>query len=203
MNTSRSRKLRRAAWIALVPTLAIALALSGWALGFGDSDSKLVWNGGSSSAPTSESDLGDADGYIPEGENLSPYADDMPAIANLDFDLRAAMQRAASDAMADGVEFFVTDGWRSERYQQFLFDQAVTNYLGEAEARKWVKTPQESTHVSGLAVDIGPTDANSWLSQHGSDYGLCQSYSNEMWHFELTVRPGEMCPAPRSDASTE
>ncbi|MET1018829.1 MAG: M15 family metallopeptidase, partial [Microterricola sp.] len=108
---------------------------------------------------------------------------------------------AAADAAADGVEMFVTDGWRSERYQQLLLDNAIRNYLSEEEARKWVKTPEESTHVKGLAVDIGPTDADSWLSQHGSDYGLCQTYGNEMWHFELAVRPGEMCPAPLSDAS--
>ena len=28
-----------------------------------------------------------------------------------------------------------------------------------------------------------PTDADDWLIQHGSDYGLCQTYANEMWHF--------------------
>lgn len=201
MNEPRPRKLRIAALIAVIATLAIAIALSGWALGFGTPGSDLVWGASDGSAPTSESELGDEDGYIPDGENISPYADDLPAIANLNVDLRSAMQRAASDATADGVEFFVTDGWRSERYQQFLLDQAITNYLSEEEARKWVKSPDESTHVSGLAVDIGPTDANSWLSQHGSDYGLCQTYGNEMWHFELAVRPGEMCPAPLNDAS--
>lgn len=200
MNKPRSRKLRIAALIAIVPTLAVAIALSGWALGFATPDSGLVWGAGDSK-PLSEADLGDEDGYISDGENISPFADDLPAIANLDADLRAAMQSAASDATADGFDFFVTDGWRSERYQQFLLDQAITNYLSEDEARKWVKSPEESTHVSGLAVDIGPTDANSWLSQHGSDYGLCQTYGNEMWHFELAVQPGEMCPAPLSDAS--
>lgn len=200
MTKPRSRTLRIAALIAIVPTIAIAIALSGWALGFAAPDSDLVWGAGGSTS-LSETDLGDEDGYIADGENISPYADDLPAIANLNVELRSAMQRAASDAIADGVDFFVTDGWRSERYQQFLLDQAITNYLSEEEARKWVKTPDESTHVSGLAVDIGPTDANSWLSQHGSDYGLCQTYGNEMWHFELAVRPGEMCPAPLNDAS--
>lgn len=159
--------------------------------------------GGSTPAPAaaSESDLGDGDGYIPDGESVSPYADDLPTIANLDLDLRAALQRAAADAAADGVEMFVTDGWRSERYQRLLLDNAIRNNLSEEEARKWVKTPEESTHVKGLAVDIGPTDADSWLSQHGNDYGLCQTYGNEMWHFELAVRPGETCPAPLNDAS--
>lgn len=178
----------RAAASAIVVTVC-ALTLS--ACGFAD--------GGPATA--SEADLGTEDGYIPDGESVSPYADDLPTIANLDLDLRNALQRAAADAAADGVDMLVTDGWRSERYQQLLLDNAIRNYLSEEEARKWVKTPEESTHVQGLAVDIGPTDADSWLSQHGSDYGLCQTYGNEMWHFELAVRPGEMCPAPLNDAS--
>lgn len=53
-----------------------------------------------------------------------------------------------------------------------------------------------SAHVTGDAVDIGPTEAMYWLSQHGSRYGLCQTYANEVWHFELTVERGGECPAP-------
>jgi hypothetical protein len=34
-------------------------------------------------------------------------------------------------------------------------------------------------------VDIGPSDAEAWLSEHGAEYGLCQIYSNEPWHYEL------------------
>ena len=37
----------------------------------------------------------------------------------------------------------------------------------------------------GDAVDIGPLDATAWLSEHGADYGLCQIYGNEPWHYEL------------------
>lgn len=64
-----------------------------------------------------------------------------------------------------------------------------------------MNTPQKSTHVSGKAVDIGPTDADDWLIRNGSDYGLCQVYNNEMWHFELLTRPGGTCPAPLSNAA--
>jgi zinc D-Ala-D-Ala carboxypeptidase len=51
-------------------------------------------------------------------------------------------------------------------------------------------------------VDVLPTRADDWLIQHGDAYGLCQSYANEMWHFELSVAPGGTCPAPASDAGT-
>jgi D-alanyl-D-alanine carboxypeptidase len=40
----------------------------------------------------------------------------------------------------------------------------------------------------------------SWLSRHGRDDGLCQSYANEAWHDELSVEPGAVCPSPRNSA---
>ena len=64
-----------------------------------------------------------------------------------------------------------------------------------------MKPPAESSHVTGDAVDVGPTDADSWLSQHGSEYGLCQIYANEPWHFELATVPGGTCPAMTSNAA--
>lgn len=145
--------------------------------------------------------LGPDDGLIESGEHVSPFADDLPAIANLDPALREAMQRAAQDAIADGYEFVVTSGWRSERYQQSLFDDAVRDYGSLEEARRWVAPADVSSHVTGDAVDIGFTDADSWLSQHGADYGLCQTYANEMWHFQLATTPGGECPVQRNDPS--
>lgn len=113
----------------------------------------------------------------------------MPALARLDSALLAALQSAAADAQASGVDMHVTSGWRSAAYQQRLFDEAVVKYGSVDEASKWVHSPSLSKHVSGQAVDIGPTDADGWLIQHGSDYGLCQTYANEMWHFELATTP--------------
>ena len=60
-----------------------------------------------------------------------------------------------------------------------------SKYGSEAEAARWVATPDTSAHVSGDAVDIGPADATAWLSEHGAAYGLCQIYGNEPWHYEL------------------
>jgi hypothetical protein len=65
-----------------------------------------------------------------------------------------------------------------------------------------VSTPEKSAHVSGHAVDVGPTDAAYWVIQHGSTYGLCQIYANEVWHFELATDPGGTCPTPLADASS-
>ncbi|MGY2002642.1 VanZ family protein [Blastococcus sp. SYSU DS1024] len=141
-----------------------------------------------------------ADGLVPEGEQLSPFAD-VPAITGLDDELRTAVQDAARDAAADGVDLHVSSGWRSAAYQRWLFEAAVARYGSPEAARAYVLGPDESEHVTGRAVDIGPTDAMSWLAQHGADYGLCQTYANELWHFELAVERGGECPAPAPDAS--
>ena len=142
-----------------------------------------------------------ADGFVADGEGLSPFAADHPAVGKLAPELLAAVRRASTDAARDGVELIITSGWRSARYQQALLDAAIAHHGSEAEARKWVSTPEKSAHVTGEAVDVGPTDAALWLSQRGSRYGLCQIYANEIWHYELATRPGGVCPRPIPDAS--
>jgi zinc D-Ala-D-Ala carboxypeptidase len=127
--------------------------------------------------------LGEADGAVPNGTTV--FDDEVPGVAKLDSDLLGALRQAATDAADDGVEFFVDSGWRSPEYQEHLLRQAVSKYGSEEEAARWVATPNTSAHVSGDAVDIGHVDAAAWLSEHGAEYGLCQIYSNEPWHYEL------------------
>ena len=112
----------------------------------------------------------------------------------------APCARPRRDAADDGVEFVVDSGWRSPAYQEQLLREAVSKYGSEAEAARWVATPNTSAHVSGDAVDIGPSGAAAWLSEHGAAYGLCQIYGNEPWHYEL--RPEAIdhgCPPMYAD----
>jgi D-alanyl-D-alanine carboxypeptidase len=142
--------------------------------------------------------LGEADGAVPDRATV--FDDELPAVANLDPGLLRALRRAATDAAADGVELFVDSGWRSPEYQNQLLREAVSEYGSEEEAARWVATPETSAHVSGDAVDIGPSDATEWLSVHGAEYGLCQIYGNEPWHYEL--RPDAIdhgCPLMYAD----
>ena len=142
--------------------------------------------------------LGEADGAVPDGTTV--FDDEIPGVANLDPALLGALRQAATDAADDGVEFFVDSGWRSPEYQNQLLREAVSEYGSEEEAARWVATAETSAHVSGDAVDIGPFDATAWLSEHGAEYGLCQIYSNEPWHYEL--RPEAIdhgCPAMYAD----
>jgi zinc D-Ala-D-Ala carboxypeptidase len=138
--------------------------------------------------------LGEAGGALPD--HTTVFDDELPGIANLDRDLRGALRRVA----ADGVEFVVDSGWRSPEYQEQLLQEAIAEYGSEREAARWVATPETSAHVSGDAVDIGPSAATVWLSEHGAAYGLCPVYRNEPWHYEL--RPEAVdhgCPPVYAD----
>jgi len=114
--------------------------------------------------------------------------------------LEAALRDAAAAAANEGIALTVTSGRRSPEHQAELLREAIAEYGSEAEAARWVATPETSPHVSGDAVDVGPAAAAEWLGANGAAYGLCRVYANEPWHFEL--RPGAAetgCPAPFPD----
>ena len=145
---------------------------------------------------------GEADGAVPNGTTV--FNDEIAGVANLDSDLLGALRQAATDAADDGVEFVVDSGWRSPEYQEHLLREAVLKYGSDEEAARWVATPTTSAHVSGDAVDIGPSGAAAWLSEHGAAYGLCQIYGNEPWHYEL--RPEAIahgCPPMYADPTRD
>ncbi|MFC8191044.1 D-alanyl-D-alanine carboxypeptidase family protein [Cellulomonas sp. NPDC057328] len=131
-------------------------------------------------APPSPAEAGTATGLHPELERRF-----------------LAAQRAAA---ADDVPLTLTSGLRTAAEQQELVDEAVARY-GVPEAYRWVLPPEHSAHVQGLAVDVGPTAGAYWLQQHGPDLGLCPTYANEVWHFELLPEGAAACPEPRPDSS--
>jgi D-alanyl-D-alanine carboxypeptidase len=146
--------------------------------------------------------LGEADGAVPD--RVTVWDDEIPGVAKLDDGLLGALRRAATDAARDGVELFVDSGWRSAAYQEQLLREAVAKYGSRAAAARWVATPGRSAHVSGNAVDIGPSDAAAWLSAHGAEHGLCRIYGNEPWHYEL--RPAAIehgCPPTYADPTQD
>jgi zinc D-Ala-D-Ala carboxypeptidase len=144
----------------------------------------------------------EADGVVPDG--VTVFDDRYPGIANLDPDLLQAVREAATDAADDGVQFFVQSGWRSPEYQDQLLREAISEYGSEVEAARWVATVETSAHVSGDAVDIEHSDATAWLSAHGAEYGLCQIYRNEPWHYELRPQAIEGgCPRLYADPTDD
>jgi zinc D-Ala-D-Ala carboxypeptidase len=160
--------------------------------------SRSLWPSSTPSRSERRGALGEADGAVPAGTTV--FDDEIPGVANLDPALLAALRRAATDAAAGGVEFFVDSGWRSAEYQARLLHEAVSKYGSEEEAARWVATPDTSAHVSGDAVDIGHHDATAWLSEHGAEYGLCRIYANEPWHYELRPEASAQgCPPMYAD----
>jgi D-alanyl-D-alanine carboxypeptidase len=144
-----------------------------------------------------------ADGVLP-GAGASPWDDHRPGIANLDPTLLAGLREAAREAARYGILLTVTSGWRSPQHQERLLCEAVAEHGSLDEAARWVAPAGTSLHVTGSAVDVGPSSAYEWLAVHGSRFDLCPVYRNEPWHFEL--RPGaaeQGCPPPYRDPTQD
>lgn len=138
------------------------------------------------------------DGVLPAG--VTPFDDVYAGLARLRPELLRAVRAAATEAARSGVTLLVNSGWRSADYQNQLVDEAVSEHGSLEEAARWVATVDTSAHVSGNAVDIGPSDAAAWVSRHGADHGLCPIYRNEPWHFEWIAEAVDHgCPALYDD----
>ena len=143
-----------------------------------------------------------ADGVLPDG--VAAFDDQYPGVAKLNPGLLAALRRATTAAATGDVHVYLNSGWRSRAYQDELLNEAVAQYGSRTEAARWVATADTSPHVSGNAADVGPAQADTWLSEHGAAFGLCQIYRNEPWHYEL--RPAAVtrgCPPMYSDPTQD
>lgn len=207
---------RRATWVAVLLALVCALvagvaahhSAAGSAAIASDTPPGLPAGTDTESAPADGALAGpdglvtEADGILPDG--VTAFDETHPGVTRLQPDLLTALRRAATDAAAEGIVIHVNSGWRSAEYQDELLAQAVSQYGSEAEAARWVATATTSAHVAGEAVDIGSYDAVAWLAEHGAGYGLCQTYGNEPWHFELRPEAvGRGCPVAYADPTQD
>ncbi len=141
-------------------------------------------------------------GWLPDGRTVSPFDTEHPIVEWLDPALREAVQKAARSAETDGIEMRISSGWRSKGFQERLFADGVIKYGSVGAAREFVASPEKSKHVTGQAVDIGPVEADKWLIANGREFGLCQVYANEIWHFELAAVDGR-CPPLKPNAAAD
>jgi D-alanyl-D-alanine carboxypeptidase len=207
----RIRRLRAAGLLVVIAAIGAALAYQSLASSSSTAASPIDFLRGEHRGLRSEhrglpserpGAPGEAGSAVPDGATV--FDDEIPGVANLDPALLGALRQAATDAADDGVEFVVDSGWRSPEYQEQLLQEAVSKYGSEEEAARWVATPETSAHVSGDAVDIGPSDAAAWLSEHGAAYGLCQIYGNEPWHYELRPEAIDLgCPSMYADPTQD
>jgi hypothetical protein len=85
-----------------------------------------------------------------------------------------------------------------------LLQEYIAMYGSEAEAAKWAAPTDKSLHVLGEAVDLAGVEAEAWLSDHGANFGLCQVYENEPWHYELRPEAEDQgCPEMYADATRD
>ncbi len=104
----------------------------------------------------------------------------------------------------------ISSAYRSKEYQQNLWDETVADY-GSDYAEQYVSVPGSSEHHTGLAVDLGITNADGtlssfsesnnavWMNEHSWEYGFIRRYtedktevtgiSNESWHFRYVGYP--------------
>jgi zinc D-Ala-D-Ala carboxypeptidase len=140
-------------------------------------------------------------GWLPDGRTLSPFDISNPIVGWLDPALLNAIQNASKKAETAGIDIRINSGWRSRGFQQRLFDDGVRTYGSVEAAREFVASPDASKHVQGKAVDITPVEADRWLIANGPQFGLCQIYANELWHFELAVDSQGRCPPLKPNAA--
>ncbi len=138
-------------------------------------------------------------GFIYLGDStLLQITDSQSATTDLHPILLQRFEAAYIAAKREGVNLYISSGFRSLARQEVLFERAVRKYGDESEAAKWVLPAPYSHHPQGLAIDVnypGDRPGAKWLELNGSRFGLCRVYANEWWHFEGVIAPGEACPA--------
>lgn len=107
---------------------------------------------------------------------------------------RTAYFEAKGAMAAQGITMTLTSGKRSYEHQKDLWDKEVRLKGSTPAARMRVLPPDESSHVDGNAIDINVA-AQPWMKTNGKQYGWCQIYSNESWHFEYKAAHKQGCPA--------
>ncbi|NEW41994.1 M15 family metallopeptidase [Nocardia cyriacigeorgica] len=177
-NRRRPRRHARIAIAAAVAPFAVALSVAGPAKAAPESQPASPPSGAAPVRPIAAAGT----------EGLNPL-------------LALAYTMAADEAHAAGVPLSITSGYRTPAEQQALWDDGIHTHGNPAEARRWVLPPDESTHVTGHAIDVGPIEGARWLEANGNRWGLCRTFDNEWWHFELATFPGLPCPPRVPDAS--
>ena len=109
------------------------------------------------------------------------YVDEDPV--GLRADVAAAWLAADAQAAVEGITMCLNDGKRSRAQQQATYDDYVQQY-GADLAATYVLPPDKSAHVLGLAIDVQPYAAYTWLEGTAGALGFCRIYDNEAWHFE-------------------
>ena len=211
MSASRRARLRRTVVVLL--TLVAVSGATAYAVTRGDDPAPVRSSSAKQSPPRAATPAHAATAENAGAQGFAPVVTDripapttsialsapVPGTTNMQPAAAAAFKAAFAGAKTAGLSPQIKSAWRSEKYQQVLFDRAVTKYGSRAEAAKWVLPPLSSAHVKGYAIDVRPENVAAWLEDNGARYGVCRAYDNEWWHFEYVAT--DVCPARKPDAA--
>ena len=131
------------------------------------------------------------------------------------FEAQTAMQleKMLVSAAADGIDIKVISGYRSDDYQQMLWEKEISTEMGRGldyhsaveKVGRTLALPSCSEHGTGLAADLGTaqaedvepffnkTSAGKWLCRNAAEYGFILRYPRmkehitgiayEPWHY--------------------
>lgn len=149
-------------------------------------------------APTAQSTaegLTYIDGILVVNKTYALPADYNPGV---DPDAQAAFDKMQADAAKEGLNIYISSGFRSYDYQAGLYDRYVQR-SGKAEADRYSARAGHSEHQTGLAFDLNSidmtfadTDECEWANKHCAEYGFIirypkgsesiTGYMYEPWH---------------------
>lgn len=135
------------------------------------------------------------DGILVVNKTYALPSDYNPGV---DPDAQAAFDKMQAAAAAEGLNIYISSGFRSYDYQSGLYDRYVQR-SGKAEADRYSARPGHSEHQTGLAFDLNSidmtfadTDECAWVNEHCAEYGFIirypqgsesiTGYMYEPWH---------------------
>lgn len=146
------------------------------------------------------------DGYMIVNKTYSLPSDYMPSGAEgyqrcnecLTKETMEAFKKMQADALALGLNIYISSGYRSYNYQNTIYNNYV-NREGQIQADKYSARAGHSEHQTGLAFDLNTIDdafANTpegkWVQENCYRYGLIlrypkgsenkTGYQYESWH---------------------
>ena len=136
------------------------------------------------------------DGILVVNKTYALPSDYNPGV---DPDAQAAFDKMQAAAAKEGLNIYISSGFRSYDYQSGLYDRYVQR-SGKAEADRYSARPGHSEHQTGLAFDLNSidmtfadTDECAWVNEHCAEYGFILRYPKgkqdvtgiifEPWHF--------------------
>jgi len=153
------------------------------------------YNYGPAPAQYSNDGLTYIQGVLIANKSYSLPADFNPG---LDPTCQSQFNKLQSDAAAQGLNIWLSSGFRSYDYQNQIYNNYVARD-GQAAADTYSARPGHSEHQSGLAIDVNQIDDSFigtpeaiWLENHCHEYGFIlrypqgkqdiTGYKYESWH---------------------